>query len=76
MFERRQARPGDYKMNKNKSLNIGARVRVKSTGQEVTIDQISQHGFTVIRFRSGGKHRFLNNQLEPIMDSRTPIHLN
>lgn len=63
-------------MNKDKSLNIGARARVKSTGQEVTIDQISQHGFTVIRFRSGGKHRFLNHQLEPIMESPAPVHLN
>jgi hypothetical protein len=63
-------------MNKAKSMNIGDRVRVKSTGQEVTIDQISQHGFTVIKFRSGGKHRFLNNMLEPIMENRTPLRLN
>lgn len=63
-------------MNKDKSLNIGERVRVKSTGQEVTVDQISQHGFTVIKFRSGGKHRFLNNQLEPLAESPRPLHLN
>ena len=63
-------------MIKDKSLNIGERVRVKSTGQEVTVDQISQHGFTVIKFRSGGKHRFLNNQLEPLTDSPRAIHLN
>ena len=55
-------------MNK-KTLHIGERVRVKSTGQEVTVDQISAHGFTVIKFKSGGKHRFLNNKLEPIIDS-------
>ena len=63
-------------MNKDKSLNIGERVRVKSTGQEVTVDQISQHGFTVIKFKSGGKHRFLNNKLEPIMDRTASLHLN
>ncbi len=63
-------------MNKNQSLNIGDRVRVKSTGQEVIIDQISQHGFSVIRFKSGGKHRFLNNQLEPIMESHIAMCFN
>jgi len=56
-------------MNKDKSLNIGERVRVKSTGQEVTVDQISEHGFSVIKFNSGGKHRFLNHKLERISDN-------
>lgn len=63
-------------MNKDKNLNIGDRVRVKSTGQEVTVEQISEHGFSVIKFRSGGKHRFLNNDLEPIMGHAERIHLN
>ncbi len=62
-------------MIKAKNPNIGERVRVKSTGQEVTVDQISEHGFTVIKFKSGGKHRFLNHMLEPISPSRS-IHLN
>jgi hypothetical protein len=53
-------------MNNLKPLNIGDRVRVKSTGQEVTVDQISPHGFAVIKFNSGGKHRFLNHKLEKI----------
>lgn len=46
------------------NLNIGDRVRIKSTGQEVTVAQISEHGFSVIKFNSGGKYRFLNNKLE------------
>jgi len=46
------------------NLNIGDRVRIKSTGQEVTVDQISAHGFSVIKFSSGGKYRFLNHKLE------------
>ena len=58
-------------MNKEKSLNIGERVRVKSTGQEVTVDQISEHGFSVIKFNSGGKHRFLNYKLEKISGNNT-----
>ena len=53
-------------MNNLKPLNIGDRVRIKSTRQEVTVDQISEHGFTVIKFNSGGKHRFLNHKLEVI----------
>jgi hypothetical protein len=55
-------------MNNLKPLNIGDRVRVKSTGQEVVIDQISHHGFAIIKFNSGGKHRFLNHKLERLVD--------
>ncbi len=51
-------------MKKETTLNIGDRVRIKRTGQEVTVDQVSAHGFSVIKFNSGGTYRFLNNQLE------------
>jgi hypothetical protein len=51
-------------MNKKTSLSIGDRVRIISTGQEVTVDQVSAHGFSVIRFNSGGTYRFLNDKLE------------
>ena len=51
-------------MNKDNKLNIGDRVRIKRTGQEVTVDQVSEHGFSVIKFHSGGTYRFLNHQLE------------
>lgn len=51
-------------MKKDKKLSIGDRVRVKRTGQEVTVDQISEHGFSVVKFNSGGTYRFLNHQLE------------
>jgi len=61
-------------MNNLKPLNIGDRVRVKSTGQEVVIDQISHHGFTIIKFNSGGKHRFLNHKLEKLVDFNLPMH--
>jgi hypothetical protein len=56
-------------MKKEKSLNIGDRVRVVGTGQEVTVDQISQHGFAVVKFNTGGRHRFLNYKLEKVSDS-------
>lgn len=51
-------------MNKNTNITIGDRVRIKSTGQEVTVDQVSAHGFSVIKFNSGGTYRFLNHKLE------------
>jgi len=51
-------------MNKNTNMTIGERVRIKSTGQEVTVDQVSAHGFSVIKFNSGGTYRFLNHKLE------------
>ena len=60
-------------INKN-HVTVGDRVRVKSTGQEVTIDQISQHGFSIIRFQSGGKHRFLNHKLEALSGSRVALN--
>ena len=60
-------------MNKEKSLSIGDRVRIKNTAQEVTVDQISKHGFAVIKFNSGGKHLFLNHKLEKVTENT--VHL-
>lgn len=60
-------------INKN-HVTVGDRVRIKSTRQEVTIDQISQHGFSIIRFQSGGKHRFLNHKLETLSGSRVALN--
>ena len=60
-------------INKN-HVAIGDRVRIKSTGQEVTVDQISHHGFSIIRFQSGGKHRFLNHKLETLSGSRVALN--
>ena len=55
---------GEIKMNKNINMNKGDRVRIKSTGQEVTVDQVSAHGFSVIKFNTGGTYRLLNHKLE------------
>ncbi|MDQ1363373.1 MAG: hypothetical protein QG652_1234 [Pseudomonadota bacterium] len=59
-------------INKNQ-VAVGDRVRIKSTGQEVTVDQISQYGFSIIRFQTGGKHRFLNHKLEPVGGNRIAL---
>jgi uncharacterized protein YodC (DUF2158 family) len=51
-------------MNNKSTISIGDRVRIKSTGQEVTVDQVSAYGFSVIKFNTGGTYRFLNHKLE------------
>ena len=55
-----------------RDINIGDRVRIISTGQEVTVDQISEHGFSVIKFNSVGKYRFLNHKLEKTTQAQQP----
>lgn len=56
-------------------LNVGDRVRVKTTGQLVTIDKISSHGFALVRFHTGNTHRFLNQHLEPLPDHTSSMRL-
>lgn len=56
-------------------INVGDRVRVKTTGQLVTIDKISAHGFALVRFNTGNKHRFLNQHLEPVSDYSSSMRL-
>ncbi|MDH5736531.1 MAG: hypothetical protein OEY87_10460 [Gammaproteobacteria bacterium] len=53
-------------LNKIEQLTKGERVRIRSTGQEVTVDQVSDYGFAVVKFNTGCKHRFLNHKLEKI----------
>ena len=57
-------------MNNKNTISIGDRVRIISTGQEVTVDQVSAYGFSVIKFNSGGTYRFLNNKLEKSADKQ------
>jgi len=57
-------------MNNKNTISIGDRVRIISTGQEVTVDQVSAYGFSVIKFNSGGTYRFLNNKLEKPADKQ------
>jgi len=44
---------------------VGEKARVKSTGIEVTISQVSEHGFAVVRFECGYERMLLVNQLQP-----------
>ena len=61
-------------MNSKNNLNIGERVRIKSTGQEVTVEQVSAYGFSVIKFNSGGTYRFLNTKLEKSAQNQVIYH--
>lgn len=47
------------------NYKVGEKARVKSTGIEVTINQISEHGFAVVRFECGYERMLLINQLKP-----------
>jgi len=47
-----------------KNLQQGAKARIKSTGQVVEIKRVSNHGFSVVRFRTGGDYMVLNDRLE------------
>lgn len=43
---------------------VGDKARVKSTGIEVTISQVSKHGFAIVKFECGYERMLLINQLE------------
>ena len=47
-----------------KNLQQGAKAKIKSTGQVVEIKRVSNHGFSVVRFRTGGDYMVLNDRLE------------
>ncbi|MDH5394246.1 MAG: hypothetical protein OEY11_13750 [Gammaproteobacteria bacterium] len=43
---------------------VGDRALVKTTGIEVSISQISEHGFAIVRFECGYERMLLVNQLQ------------
>lgn len=47
-----------------KNLQQGAKARIKSTGQVVEIKRVSNHGFSIVRFKTGGDYMVLNERLE------------
>lgn len=48
--------PSEYK--------VGDKALVKATGIEVSISQISKHGFAIVRFDCGYERMMLINQLQ------------
>lgn len=53
-------------MMQNKQLQQGSQVKIASTGQIVEVKRISDHGFSVIRFQTGGDYMILNDRLEAL----------
>lgn len=51
-----------------KRLIRGEKAKIASTGQIVEIKRVSNHGFSVVRFQTGGDYMILNDRLESVDD--------
>ena len=49
-----------------KQLQQGSQVKIASTGQIVEVKRVSNHGFSVVRFQTGGDYMILNDRLETV----------
>ena len=49
-----------------KRLQKGSQAKIASTGQIVEVKRVSNHGFSVVRFQTGGDYMILNDRLESI----------
>lgn len=50
----------------NKNLQKGSQAKIASTGQIVEVKRVSNHGFSVVRFQTGGDYMILNERLESV----------
>ena len=49
-----------------KYLQEGSQAKIASTGQIVEVKRVSNHGFSVVRFQTGGDYMILNDRLETV----------
>lgn len=49
-----------------KHFDKGSQARISSTGQIVEVKRVSSHGFSVVRFKTGGDYMIMNDRLESI----------
>ncbi len=49
-----------------KYLLEGSQAKIASTGQIVEVKRVSNHGFSVVRFQTGGDYMILNDRLQTI----------
>ena len=56
-----------------KNIQQGKNARIKSTGQVVEVKRISDHGISLVRFKTGGEYLLLNERLEGIAEDDTEI---
>ena len=54
-----------------KHLQKGSQAKIASTGQIVEVKRVSNHGFSVVRFQTGGDYMILNDRLESIETKET-----
>jgi len=47
-------------------LKQGTKARIKQTGQVVNLKRVSDHGISMVSFRTGGDYLISNKFLEPI----------
>ena len=53
----------------NKQLTVlieGEKARIKHTGQIVNLKRVSDHGISMVSFRTGGEYFISNKYLEPL----------
>ncbi len=50
----------------DKYLQKGSQAKIASTGQIVEVKRVSNHGFSVVRFQTGGDYMILNDRLETL----------
>jgi len=50
----------------HKNIQKGSQAKIASTGQVVEVKRVSNHGFSVVRFQTGGDYMILNDRLETI----------
>ena len=48
------------------ALIAGEKARIKHTGQVVELKRVSEHGISVVSFRTGGEYFISNKYLEPV----------
>lgn len=54
-----------------KHIEKGSQAKISSTGQIVEVKRVSSHGFSVVRFKTGGDYMILNDRLESIEKEET-----
>jgi hypothetical protein len=58
----------------NKHLQKGSQAKIASTGQIVEVKRVSDHGFSVVRFQTGGDYMILNDRLETVQQQEEVRH--
>lgn len=56
---------------KTSHIKEGSQAMISSTGQIVEVRRISNHGFSVVRFQTGGEYMIMSDRLESIDKEET-----